>query len=394
LTQPVHIFYNNFIRAWPVLTSIDLSSREEKMRAFSEPAKQRKEAIQKHKERGGQVAAVLPIHYPRALLRAFNYLPVEVWGPPQIINRPSAAHLQPYICSIAHNALSFLLTGGLEPADLILAPHTCDSLQGLGSIILDFVKPRQAVLTLYIPRGGEPESLEYLAREIQSLYNQLELLTGCSPSMADLAESIHREEAADRALSELYQQRLVLPLDSPAFYRLIRSREYLPAEVFESAARDVLSVAAESAQQGGTPILLSGIVPEPMAVLEAITTAGGYIAGDDLACCGRRLYPPGASPAPFTRMAESLLHAPADPTRGSPIQERFEWLLDMAHRTGARGVVFYEIKFCEPELFDLPVLRKKLMKSGVRSTVIEIDLNDGLTQQNLTRLEAFLEALQ
>jgi benzoyl-CoA reductase/2-hydroxyglutaryl-CoA dehydratase subunit BcrC/BadD/HgdB len=34
------------------------------------------------------------------------------------------------------------------------------------------------------------------------------------------------------------------------------------------------------------------------------------------------------------------------------------------------------------------------MESGVRSTVIEMDLNDGLSQQNLTRLEGFLEALQ
>ena len=364
------------------------------MQVFTDPSQRRMEAIQKHKEHGGQVAAVLPIHYPRALLRAFNYLPVEVWGPPQVINRASAAHLQPYICSIAHNALSFLLAGGLDPADMILAPHTCDSLQGLGSITLDFIRPRQAVLTLYLPRGREPESLEFLAHEFQSLYRQLEVLTGCSPSQADLNECIHREEAADRALGELYQQRLHLPLDSLSFYRLARSREYLPAEDFEATARDALSVACERPQQDGAPILISGIVLEPMEVLEAITKAGGYIAGDDLACCGRRLYPPGISQAPFTRMAESLLHGPADPTRGSPIQERFDRLLNMTHQTGARGVLFYEVKFCEPELFDLPALRKKLTEAGVRSTMIEMDLNDGLSQQNLTRLESFLETLQ
>jgi benzoyl-CoA reductase/2-hydroxyglutaryl-CoA dehydratase subunit BcrC/BadD/HgdB len=151
------------------------------MHAFSDPSQQRREAIQKHKQHAGQVAAVLPIHYPRALLRAFNFLPVEVWGPPQVKNRASAAHLQPYICSIVHNALSFLLSDGFQPVDVILIPHTCDSLQGLGSITLDFIQPRQAVLTLYLPRGREPESMEFLAQELHSLYKQLEILTGCSP---------------------------------------------------------------------------------------------------------------------------------------------------------------------------------------------------------------------
>ncbi len=42
----------------------------------------RGEVIASHREAGGKVAAVLPVHNPRALLRAFNLLPVEVWGPP------------------------------------------------------------------------------------------------------------------------------------------------------------------------------------------------------------------------------------------------------------------------------------------------------------------------
>jgi hypothetical protein len=39
---------------------------------------QRKKVINEIKKQGGLVAAVLPIHYPRALLRAFDIYPVEV----------------------------------------------------------------------------------------------------------------------------------------------------------------------------------------------------------------------------------------------------------------------------------------------------------------------------
>ena len=86
----------------------------------------RSEVISKHKGRGGRVAAVFPIHYPRALFRAFNVLPVEVWGPPKVEARQGEAHLQSYTCSIVRNGLSFILSGGLNVADFIVVPasHT------------------------------------------------------------------------------------------------------------------------------------------------------------------------------------------------------------------------------------------------------------------------------
>ena len=53
--------------------------------------------------------------------------------------------------------------------------------------------------------------------------------------------------------------------------------------------------------------------------------------------------------------------------------------------------MFYDVKFCEPELFYLPALRHGLQDAGIQSIAIEVDLNDQLPQQALTRLEAFLE---
>jgi hypothetical protein len=143
----------------------------------------------------------------------------------------------------------------------------------------------------------------------------------------------------------------------------------------------------------GIPIILSGIVPEPMSMFEAIDKMGGVVVADDLACCGRRLYPPGHSEEAFSRMAERILTASPDPTRGSPIRDRLAHLLRLVETCGAKGVVFYDVKFCEPELFDLPTLRKELQTAGVPSVAIEVDLNDPLSQQVLTRLEAFVEMI-
>ena len=277
------------------------------------------QTIKNFKGTGGQVAAVLPIHYSRALLRSFDILPVEVWGPPQLRSGKSATHLQAYICSICHNTLSYLQQGSLDIADIILTPHACDSLQGLGSLLLDFIQPYQAVIPLYIPRGKRQTDLEFLAAELHSIYDRLVDITRCKPSDSDLNACIDREEKADHLLARLHQQNRYLPLTNGEIYQIIRSREYLPAEEFIPIAEETLLLSKDKLRPG-IPILLEGILPEPSDIFETLTEFNAAVVGDDLACCGRRLYPGSARQNPFERMAESILQAPPDPTRGSSLK--------------------------------------------------------------------------
>ena len=93
-------------------------------------------------------------------------------------------------------------------------------------------------------------------------------------------------------------------------------------------------------------------------------------------------------------MAERILNAPPDPTRGNPISERCDYLQQLVKNTDAKGVVFYDIKFCEPELFDLPDLRRALQEASIPSIAIEVDINDRLSHQVITRLESFLEMIE
>ncbi len=356
----------------------------------------RSDAIAEWRESGGSVAAVFPIHYPRELLRSFGILPVEVWGPPRVDVGRGAAHLQPYLCSVVRNGLSFLLDGGLDVVDLVAVPHACDSLQGLGSILIDFVRPRQPVLPIYLPRGRRRSDVDFLVAEFRSLYRTLQVATDRSPTTEELLAQAELEEKADVLLAQLHRRRRTCLLPDRTLYRLVRSREYLPAEEFIHLAQDVLGAISSSPlpHDGHLPLLLSGIVPEPMELFDVLAGMGAWVVADDLACCGRRLYPPGRSDEPFRRMAQRLIDAPPDSTRGSPIQDRLQHLLHLIGTSGAKGVIFYNVKFCEPELFYYPDLSWALQRAGIPSLVIEVDLNDPVSHRILTRVEAFLEMLR
>jgi benzoyl-CoA reductase/2-hydroxyglutaryl-CoA dehydratase subunit BcrC/BadD/HgdB len=353
----------------------------------------RSQVIQEHKEKDGQIAAVFPIHYPRALLRAFDVLPVEVWGPPGVDTGPADAHLQAYVCTIVKNGLAFLLSGGLDVCDYVVVPHGCDSLQGLGSILLDLVKPKQKILPFYLPRQDRDNSIDFLTDEFKSIEEKLRKITGKKPSVTDLVKAVHREEAADLVLKDLFNRRRRLPLSNLEFYRLVRSREYLPAEVFAEIGYKILEQGGQPDPQG-VGVVLSGLVPEPMEILEVISEAGGVVVGDDFACSGRRLYTAGKGKEPHRRMANRILTAAPDSTRGSSIEDRVRHLIKLCESSGAKGVIFYDIKFCEPEQFYIPQIREGLEQAGIRSVAMEGDLDGQLGQQLVTRIEAFLETLQ
>jgi len=51
------------------------------------------------------------------------------------------------------------------------------------------------------------------------------------------------------------------------------------------------------------------------------------------------------------------------------------------------------VKFCEPELFDVPQMVAAVKAAGVATLIVDVDLNQGLSGQLTTRVEAFVEMI-
>jgi benzoyl-CoA reductase/2-hydroxyglutaryl-CoA dehydratase subunit BcrC/BadD/HgdB len=357
-----------------------------------DPIPSRRDTIAAWRERGGGVAAVYPIHHPRALWRAFGLLPVEVWGPPVTDTSRGDARLQAYTCSIVRCGLAFLEGGGLDDVELIVVPHACDSLQGLGSLLRDFAPPRQPVITPYLPRTRDAAAVAFLAAELRAIAARLTDLTGRTPSDLELLACVQAEERADAALGSLFAARRHLPVGNLDFYRLVRAREFMPAQDFTALAQRALEARVDQARPG-PGVLLSGLLPEPMALLEILDRAGAVVVADDYACSGRRHYPAGSSQDPWERMAQRLLGGPPDPTLGHPIAQRVEHLVAACRGAEVAAVIFHGVKFCEPERFDLPMVRAGLEAAGIPSVDFEVDLASPLAHQAITRIEALVEGL-
>lgn len=343
---------------------------------------------------GRRVFGVFPGHYPRELLWAFDILPVEIWDPP-IETRRADAHLQSYICPVARRGLELILDAGARGLDGVLFPHLCDTLQNLASLTAHYLKPDVPVDFFYTPKSTcMAPAMKYHVQQTRAFAGRLAGRFGPLDPDRFAARSAQSLEL-DGALKTLYDLRAEgrLRCSNKGFYRFIRQTEYLhPDDFLPRIERFQTFYEGQAAGRKG--VILSGILPNPPEILEALDNLGVRVTDDDLLNAGRRI--PARAPRsadPWERAAERFFSLPPCSTGASPLKARLERLTAMVRSGSAAGVIFWTVKFCEPEAFDLPEIRSGLKRLGIPSLVIESALDEGLTGQTATRLEAFLEML-
>jgi benzoyl-CoA reductase/2-hydroxyglutaryl-CoA dehydratase subunit BcrC/BadD/HgdB len=336
----------------------------------------------------------MPIFYPKPLLTAMNICVAEVWGPPGQTHDAEMGRIQTYVCPIVRNALAFLAGGGAELVDGLLFPHTCDSIQGLATVLPDLGGWTKPVVHFIHPRGPRREStVAYLNKEFRSFATDLEAFTGKSLDPARLGWALDLHKQIDLLTAKLLSRRAYLDLDDLTFYQALRKGEYLWPEDYLEELKGLEARLSDKVVQKGVPLMITGIVPEPMSLFENLSEAGAYIAADDYAAIGRRVlaYPDTLPNDPFEALVESYFTAPPCSTRALTINLRRDYLSGLLKSSGAKGVIIHNIKFCEPELYDIPLLKKRFAELNIPVLYMESELEPELSGQSVTRLEAFVE---
>jgi benzoyl-CoA reductase/2-hydroxyglutaryl-CoA dehydratase subunit BcrC/BadD/HgdB len=337
---------------------------------------------------------VFPAQYPREILWAMDVLPVEIWDPPIEVSHANA-HLQTYICSVVKSGLELILQGRCDDLDGFLFPHTCDSIQNLASIVYDYLGLNKPCYFFYHPKAPyKDSSRKYYFDQLKALVSRLEKQLG-PLEISKLTRCVEQGRRVAERMRELYALRArgQLVTTNAAFYRVIRLGEYLHPDDFLPILEGFLSESKGEAPDG-LKVILSGVLPNPPEILSLLDRMGVRVADDDMLCCGRRLLSPSLGQEdPFRTLTDTYFAMPPCSTRDSPLDERLNYLLDKVKQSGAKGVIFYMVKFCEPELFDVPLLVEGLKEKGIATLVVDVELNRGFSGQLATRVEAFVEMI-
>lgn len=356
----------------------------------------RREYIQRQKEvYDRRVWGVFPARYPRELLWAMNVLPVEIWDPPvEIVN--ANAHLQPYICSVVKAGLELILQGKCDQVDGFFFPHTCDSIQNLASIVHDYLGLGKPCYFFYHPKGPYSDAArEHYLNQLQELARRLER-QGLPLDGKELKYRVSQGREVASLLHEIYVKRASgkINASNEEFYRVLRQGEFLHPDDYTNILEEFLDARKGPSTQGPR-VILTGILPSPPGVLRLLDELGVQVVDDDFMALSRRFHPPlETSLDPFQSLADSYFAMPPCSTKNSSIKDRLDHIVGKVKRSGAKGVIFYLIKFCEPELFDVPQLVDGLKREGLSTLVIDSELNEPQSGQLATRVEAFIEMME
>ena len=355
----------------------------------------RKEYLREQKGKHGRhLFGVFPAQYPKEIFWAMNALPVEIWDPPLEVSHANA-HLQPYICSVVRLGLELILQGHCDVLDGFLFPHTCDSIQNLASIVNDYLELKKPCYFFYHPKAPyRASSRDFYLGELKNLVVNLEKQLGAM-DMGELKRRVRQGREAASRIREAYVLRAEgrIRASNAEFYQVLRQGEFLHPDDFLPLLSEFVEGSRGNSNKGPA-VVLTGVLPNPPEMMSLLDELDVRIGDDDLLSCGRRFLVPLSSAAdPFEALAESYFAMPPCTTKDFPVRERLNDLLGKIGQSGAHGVIFNTVKFCEPELFDIPQLVGELKKRGLATLVIDSELNQGLSGQMRTRIEAFVEMI-
>ncbi len=355
----------------------------------------RSEYLKSLAQTGQKIMGVLPALYPRELLWAFDIHTAEIWDPPGEILHANA-HLQTTICPIVKRSLELIL----KESDTInagyLFPHTCDSLQNLGTQVKDLIGVALPVYTFYNPKGSfNKTSIKYYQDILRNFQTTLETNFGPLEPEKILA-ACNLSHKIDLQLLAIHQAHMTdhLSLSNSEYFKLMRAQEYLLPTDYLILLKQV-EILEQSVAPPRARLMISGILPPTPEVLDFLDELGVRIVSDDLLAGNRRIpkFPMDAPISSLEYLTDRFFVLPPCSTRGGDLDERFHYLSKLMLDSHAQGILFNMVKFCEPELFDHRFLVKTLREKNIPVLTLETELQNHISGQDKTRIEAFTELL-
>lgn len=355
------------------------------------------------KESGKPVVGCFPLYPPLELLHSMGFNPVVLWGLKPWL--PSIAesdkHVQSFVCSVGRHIVEFLLSGKAPGVESVFFYNACDTLRNLPEILAEGMardghQPR--FYHYHVPMqglGGEAGRC-YFKGEIGRLVSALEADRHAAFSNQNFKESVELYRKMRDNCAVLQGLVASGQLGFGRYARAVHEGCFLPVEIaikrFETMAREA---AALPRREGQHRVMLSGILPPPPALSDAIEGAGLAIAANDIASMQRSIqHTPRHDGDVGDYYVDFYLHHCPCPTLLFTADQRTEHLLGMAKRAGVEGLIFIGEKFCEYEYLELPRIEAVLKHHGIPVLSLEVSIDD---QDNIApfknRIDAFAEML-
>jgi len=337
---------------------------------------------------------------PLSLIDAAGYSPYRILP---IGDAPDqAGHiLHDNLCPNIKRILDRALSNELPDLEGAVFINSCDAMRRMADAWSEIRKNEKTIL-LDLPSTADDLSISFFKNELLRVKDTLCIWNDKSIEASDIEHSIDKFNKIAQLLLKIAKRFRSGALEGGAAEL---QKVYNLAST--SSSDDTLAHLNQllnrpdcdsPIQRNGVPLYLFGnVLPDPEA-FSMIESCGAFIANDDF-CTGNRMFTEiktTSSNDVFLRLAKALLQKQPcartfDPKNPGKIAGD---VLNSARAVNARGVIGYTVKFCDPYLERLPLVRQALRDAGIPLLLLEGDCTLRTIGQQKTRIEAFIEMLR
>lgn len=356
-----------------------------------------KKAMNDYKaETGKGAVGIMPIYAPEEMVHATGYLPMGIWGAQGKTISKARTYLPPFACSIMQQVMELQCEGAYDDLAAVLFSVPCDTLKCLSqkwkgtSPVIVFTHPQN--------RGLEAANT-FLVKEYELVKAQLEHYLGVTITNAALERSIAIYNENRQVMREFVKVAAEYPqvIDAVSRHAVFKARQFMLKEKHTELVKELIAeVKAMPVQPWtGKKVIVAGILLEPNELLDIFNEFGLAIVDDDLAQESRQIRVDvlDGEEGPLYRMAKAWQQMYGCSVATDTKKGRGKMLMNKMAQTGADAVIIAQMKFCDPEEWDYPVMYREFEERGVKNLMIEVDQEVTSFEQVKTRLQSFVEMM-
>lgn len=347
---------------------------------------------------GKKIVGVFPIHTPEEIVYAAGCVPIGMWGGKTEIQLADK-YLQSFCCSIMRANMENAMKGVYNDVEAVIIPCFCDTLK---CIVEDWkvAMPEKATICLTYPQNRKiGAGLDFFISELKRVRKELEKALKIIIPDSKIEEAFELYEAYRKSMREFMEEATKHPDVITAKKRvlIVKAGEYMDKAVYKGMIDEITAglKAEKPSEFNGTKVVVTGLMAEPIEVLDIFEENNIAIVGDDLSLGSRKFRTPGRDTDcdVYTKMAYRVQDQEGDTFLYEPEKKKGQMIIDMVKDKKADGVVVFMMKFCDPEEYDYPILKEELANANVPELYLEIDLQLATFEQLRTRIQSFSELL-
>ena len=262
-------------------------SVQEMIAALAQAGRTPKETILRSvKETGKKPIGCFPIYLPEEIIYASGLLPVGMWGGQTAMTEVDR-YIQGFCCSIMRANMELALRGAYRFLEAIVIPTYCDSMKSiLANWTVAMEEPRVLTYTVLQNRASSG-SLDFILHQNEKLRAQLGELTGRAVTDGDIEKAFQVYEdyrAAMRRFVALVKD-YPASLNPTARHLILKAAWFMDKAAYTRQLTELMDALAGEPKETlrGPKVVVTGLMMEPVKLLDVFTENGFTVVADDLA---------------------------------------------------------------------------------------------------------------